>query len=295
MQIKIKPLLLTLAIASMTPLANAESQSAREIMEEMDRVQRTSQSSMVSKSHLSSCKYAIKDKKLACTEKPRVKVMESVNYQYGKDNKDSKGISIVLEPASERGIGMLTYAYDDINKDTESWLYLSALGKVKRLASGNEEDREPVAFFGSEFTTEDMETGKTDEYEYKIIQEGKYKGADVWVIEATPKAARLRKTKYSKLLFWLDKSNYIARKVEAFNKRGERYKRIFSKNIQKIDGVWIARDVTVMNLITQRLSRLKTLDLAMNITINDEFLTQRTLTDKAFREKELRKYRQFIQ
>ena len=29
---------------------------------------------------------------------------------------------------------MLTYQYDDPGRDTESWLYLSALGKVKRMA-----------------------------------------------------------------------------------------------------------------------------------------------------------------
>ena len=268
---------------------------ARAIMEKMDNMQRMASDSALTKSQLSSCKFSVKNKKLACVESPRVKVMESVTIQEGENKKDGKSVSIVLNPASERGIGMLTFSYDDPQKDTESWLYLSAVGKVKRMASGSEEDREPVAFFGSEFTTEDLENGKTDEYDYNILEEGAYKGNQVWVIEAKPKPVRLRKTNYSKMLIWLDKEKFIAHKVETFNKRNERYKRMLFKNIVNINDIWMARDVTIMNLQTRRLSRMKTLEIALGVDVNPEFLTQRTLTDKAFREKNLRELRQFIQ
>ena len=268
---------------------NAE--TAREIMEKMDNTQRLSQDSSLTKSQLSSCKYVIKDKRLTCNEKPRVKLMESVSTFHGETKKDSKSVSIILEPASEQGIGMLTYSYDDIAVDTESWLYLSALGKVKRMASGSEENREPVAFFGSEFTTEDLETGKTDEYEFKLLSEGKYAGSDVWVIEATPKIERLRKTNYSKILFWVDKKNYLAKKMEMYNKRGERLKRTIFRRVENINGFWLARDVTVMNLISKRLSRIQTLEVALDVEVDPEFLTQRTLTDKAFRERNLNQLR----
>ena len=267
---------------------------ARSIMEKVDLRERTVSDAVLSKSRLSSCKYGKKDSSIACVETPRVKIMESVSKQLGENKKDSQSVSILLEPASERGIGMLTYSYDDVTRDTESWLYLSALGKIKRMASGTGEDREPTALFGSEFTTEDMENGKTDEYIYQILQEGPYAGSEVWVIEATPTPARLKKTNYSKVLIWIDKEKFIALKLQTFDKQGNPFKRITFKDIQQLNGLWLARDVTVMNLKTQRLSNMKTSEIALGVEIDDEFLTQRTLTDFAYREKELKKLRQFI-
>lgn len=288
-----------LGIVFLTMLAGtstfAEALTARQIMEKMDQQQRDSSDSVLSKSQLSSCAFAKSAKGIACVDNPRVKVMESVTLQLGKNKKDSKSISILLEPASEKGIGMLTYSYDDESRDTESWLYLSALGKVKRMASGTGEDQEPVSLFGSEFTTEDMESGKTDEYDYKILQEGPYGDNEVWVIEALPKPVRLKKTKYSKVLMWVDKKRFIPLKIQTYDQRGQPYKRSSFRDFEKINGLWISRDVTIMNLQTQRLSRMETSEIAMGVDINEEFLTQRTLTDFAFREKELNQLRKHIQ
>jgi len=268
---------------------------ARDIMEKVDHLQRKTADSTLTKARLSSCKFGKSNRKLVCVEKARVKLMESVSTQHGSEKKDSKSISILLEPASERGIGMLTYSYDDTSKDTESWLYLSALGRVKRMASGTGEDQEPVSLFGSEFTTEDMESGKMDEYDFKILKEGAFGKHQVWVIEARPKAVRLKKTNYSKVLFWIDKKRYISLKVQNYDKREKLLKKIMFKNIEQINGLWIARDTTLINVQTQRLSRMKNLEIAIGIDVDNEFLTQRTLTDFAYRERELEKLRQHIQ
>ena len=274
---------------------SAMADDARAIMEKMDKQQRASSDSTLSKSKLSSCQFAKKGKGITCIDKPRVKVMESVSLQLGESKKDSKGISILLEPASERGIGMLTYSYDDETRDTESWLYLSALGKVKRMASGTGEDQEPVALFGSEFTTEDMENGKTDEYDYKILKAGPYGKNTVWVIEAIPRPERLKKTKYSKVLMWIDQERYVPLKIQSYDKRGKAYKRTTFKRFEKINDLWISRDVTIMNMQTKRLSRMLTSEIAMGVDIHSEFLTQRTLTDFAYRERELTQLRKHIQ
>jgi len=265
----------------------SEQLSARNIMDKVDRQQREAADRVLSKSRLSSCPYVIKNKKIVCTQNPRVRVIESVSRQLGDDKKDSQAISIILQPASEKGVGMLTYSYDDVLKDTESWLYLSALGKVKRMASGTGEDQEPVSLFGSEFTTEDMESGKTDEYDYRIVQEGAYSGVEVWVIEALPRLVRLKKTNYSRILLWIDKARLIALKVQAYDKRGSLHKRTVFKQFEQFNHVWVARDLTVYNLKLKRLSKMKTEQLAMNIDVEEGFLTQRSLTDFAYREKSL--------
>jgi hypothetical protein len=264
--------------------------TGREIMEQVDKVARSSSESSFMIMKLSSCKFA-KRKKVKCAEKPRVKKLESAQIATGKTKLDSKSISIVLEPSSERGIGMLSFAYDEKGKDSESWLYLSALGKVKRLASGSDEDSEPTAFFGSEFTTEDMETGKLDEYNYKIIKETKLGKRPVWIVESTPTAARIRKSRYSKTISWIDKERFLTLKLQSFDKRGKAYKRLSFFKVQKVSGVWLARSIVVMNLQTQRLSQMRIAKIALNIKAKKDFFTQRSLTDFAFREKNLKALR----
>ncbi len=273
------------------PALACASEDARTIMEKVDAQQRAVADGTLTRSQLSSCKFGLKDKAVACVEEPRVKRMESTSRQLGADKKDSQSIAILLEPASERGIGMLTYTYADESKETESWLYLSALGRVKRMVSGAAEDQEPVSLFGSEFSTEDMENGKTDEYRYQILQEGDYDGTQVWVIEGLPNEARLRKSRYSKIYFWIDKARYVPLKVQAYDKRGQLFKRILFRDIQQLDGLWLARDLTLLNVQTSRLSTMRTEAIALHVTLDDDFLTQRTLTDFAYRERELERLR----
>ncbi len=268
---------------------------ARAIIEKMDSQQRLVSGSTFSRSQISTCKYGKKNKKISCIETPRIKLMESVSKQYGKNQKDSKTVSILLQPASERGIGMLSFSYDDSSKDSESWLFLSALGKVKRLASGASDDQEPTAIFGSEFSTEDMESGKTDEYSYKILQQGSYQGHQVWVVESIPSAARLRNIHYSKILVWVDQKRFIPLKIQSYDKRGKLFKRTSFRNIENIKGLWLAREATIMNLKSQRLSNMSTQKIALNVDVSDEFLTQRTLTDFAFRERHLSRLRAQVQ
>lgn len=269
--------------------------TALEIMEKVDRLQRDVADQTLSLSRLSSCDFAVKNRQVVCTEEPRVKVIESLSRQLGEAKKDSQSISIILEPARERGIGMLTYSYDDAGKDTESWLYLSALGKVKRMASGSGEDQEPVSLFGSEFTTEDMENGKTDEYEYRIVQEGEYQDTQVWVIEAKPKPVRLRKTHYSKLILWIDKQRFVPLKIQNYDRNQNLYKRILFQNYEQLSGHWISRDMTVYNMKINRLSRMETEKIALKVPVVDEFLTQRSLTDFAFREQNLASLRPLLE
>ncbi|MDX1453792.1 MAG: outer membrane lipoprotein-sorting protein [Oleiphilaceae bacterium] len=268
-------------------LANADTLDARAIMEKVDAQQRQVAHQTLTLSRLSSCAFARSESGIVCTEEPRVKVLESYSIQEGPALKDSKSIAIVLEPANERGIGMLTYSYDDTAKDTESWLYLSALGKVKRLASGSGEDQEPVSFFGSEFTTEDMENGKTDEYDYRILQSGPYAGSKVWVIEAVPRPVRVPKTRYSKLLLWIDQDRFVPLKMQGYDRRGELWKRMSFAQIEQHNGLWLARQATLFNLEKQRLSTMHTDKITQGVPADSEFLTQRPLVDFAYRERVL--------
>ena len=97
------------------------------------------------------------------------------------------------------------------------------------------------------------------------------------------------------MLYWVDKERYTLLKAQAFDKRGKPFKQMIFKDIEQINGHWIARDVTLINLQSQRLSNMKTEAITMNVKVEDEFLTQRTLTDFAYREKTLEELRKQFQ
>ena len=268
-------------------------QSAKAIMLKYDEVSRDSYSSSIAKTKLSTCKYKIKNNRMQCGERPRVTILENISKDYGKHKRDTRAVAIVLEPISDKGIGVLTYEYYDSDKENDLWMYFSALGKVKRLIS-NSEDSGSGSFFGSEFTAEDMQSRKVEEYTYRIIKEVTYNKREAWVVESIPTAKKAKKTQYSKTLSWIDKERFITLKQEYFNRHGKVFKKRTYKKIERIDNVWVARLVIMNNIDTRRVSHLELSSVAFNIPVSDDFLTQRALTDFAFRERNLAKYRKYF-
>jgi len=267
--------------------------SAREIMEKVDEESRKSTESAFTRMKLTTCKYGKRDGKVKCAEKARVKLVESAQINTGENNKDSKSIAIILEPASEKGIGMLSYSYDDSDRDNETWLYLSALGKVKRISVRNSDDEETesASIFGTEMTTEDQETGKLDDYTYELLDQGTFRGREVVVIESTPKPHRLSKSSYGKTQSWIDTERFISLKVQMFDKYNNPIKKLEVGRVEKINNVWMGRSLTFFNTVSNRLTNMKLEAINFDMDINEDFLTQRALTDQAFREKYLKDLR----
>jgi len=267
--------------------------NAREIMEKQDKERRKSTDSAFTRMKLTTCKYGISGGKVKCAEKARIKLVESAQINTGENNKDTKSIAIILQPSSEKGIGMLSYSYDDSDRDNETWLYLSALGKVKRISVRNSDDEETesASIFGTEMTTEDQETGKLDDYTYEILDQGKFRGREVVVIESTPKPHRLSKSSYGKTRSWIDIERFITLKVQMFDKYNNPIKKLEVGKVEKINDVWMGRSLTFFNTVSSRLTNMKLEAINFDMDIKEDFLTQRALTDQAFREKFLKDLR----
>ena len=263
-----------------------------DIMKLVDDAQRAANDSSFNRMQLSRCKFGVTDGRITCAERPRVKSLESVAKNYGPELMDTKSVTITIEPAAERGVGMLSFAYDETGRDNETWLYLSALGRVKRIASGDsDEETEPASLFGSEFTTEDTETGKLEEYTINLLEETTTAGRDVWKIEMIPNEERARKTRYSRQVHYIDKERYVGLRSEMYDQYGKEVKRLMASREALVNDIWMARSLTMMTLVTNRLSNMAFVEIYTDLDIQDEFLTQRTLTDSAYRETELEKLR----
>jgi len=270
----------------------SHAQDAKNIMQKVtDRNDGTTE---ISRVRLSTCRVVKKGKTYVCADSPRVKVLDMVRKDYGPNEKDHKTVSIIIEPASEKGIGFLQYDYDQVDKDADQWLYLSSLGKVKRIVSGNENEPKTGSFFGTEFSYEDMESIHLDDYSYKILGSETYRKSPCWVIESVPKKKRAQKSNYSKFMDWIDKKRFIALKSILFNRQGKKVKKIYNNNIELIDNILVPRKILVFNMETSRRTYLTYEKIAFNQEVTDVFLTQRTLTDSVFRESTLKKYQTYL-
>lgn len=274
-------------------ISTAMAEDARQIMTRV--LNRDDGTTEVSRIKLSSCRLFEDNGKLICDQEPRVKRMDMVRKDFGPDEKDHRIVTIIIEPSGEKGIGFLQYDYAQKGKDTDQWLYLSALGKVKRIVSGNENEPKTGSFFGTEFSYEDMESIHLDDYTYKILGSEVYDNTDCWVIESIPVPERARKSNYSKSMVWVNKQNDMILKSILFNRQGKKQKKIYYHEIEAINHILVPRKIIVFNMETYRRTILTYEKIALNTPVKDDFLTQRTLTDPSFREINLKQYQQNLQ
>jgi hypothetical protein len=272
-----------MAVLAMPAMSHA--MTATDIMKSSDDMYRKAFTTAVIKVKLSTCRYVVAHGGMNCKESPRVTVLEVGEKKWGADKKDSRAISLVLQPVTDKGIGMLTYEYADSDRENDVLLYLPALEKVRRVVSGGDGNEDGGSFFGTEFFVDDTQLKKVDDYTYTLIGEDVQDGRPVWVVESTPTEKRARKTQYGKSRLWVDKERKLILREDIYNRAGKMYRQRLNKDFALIDNVWIARQQTMNNLSTNRITLIQNLSAAYNKDVPDELMSERSLTDFTFKEK----------
>ena len=174
----------------------------------------------------------------------RIRKMKGFRKDYGADKKN---INFFLSPADVRNVAFLSYEWDDENKEDDNWLYLPAVGKPKRISSGNKKD----SFMGSDFSYADMNGLEINDWEFKFLKENdKVGGFDCWVIEAKPKAAKkkqvIAETGYLKTISWIRKDNMMSVQSKMYVKKGKKIKYFSASDIEQTQGIWTAKKLSMV-------------------------------------------------
>jgi outer membrane lipoprotein-sorting protein len=123
-------------------------------------------------------------------------------------------------------IKLLTHSHT--GQDDDQWLRLTS-GKIKRIASSDK----GKAFVNSHFYYEDLGSRNIDEYNYKLLGEGKALDEDCYKVEATKKEG----TKvYDKLILYVRKSDYFVVRVD-FYRKGIFHKYLENHEIKMVEGI----------------------------------------------------------
>ena len=160
--------------------------------------------------------------------------------------KDVQSILFFLAPPDVEDTGLLTYDYEDPERDDDQWLYLPALKKTKRIATGDKSG----SFMGSDFSYADMTERNLAHYDYTLLKEDVEGGVKVWQVEAIPNTPReIDQTGYTKLIHTVRQDNDVLVGTVAWLQRGGRVKYFEVKKLEQIEGIWVT---TQMEMTTRK-------------------------------------------
>ncbi|MGH8076093.1 MAG: outer membrane lipoprotein-sorting protein [Lysobacter sp.] len=271
-------------------------QDARDIMIKVDDATNHSYSSSVRQMKFSTCRYNVSGGKLSCTEKPRIVIFDSFSKSRrhpGRRDLDFKALDVIIQPISDKNTAMLSWGYAEDDKASDFWVYLPVLSKVKRIVSVADSG-ESGAVFGSEVSAEDADVRKVRDYTYKLLGEDTYRGRAVWKIELTPTDSRRKRSFYGRIVAYVDKERFIVLKEDLYDRSGRHYKQYTVLDVKQIGKVWLATKAAMNNLTKRRITTWEDPNIVLNVDIDEEFLSQRSLTDFAFRERRMQIYRKYL-
>jgi Outer membrane lipoprotein-sorting protein len=284
-------LLAGVLLSTATTVAAAE--DPREIMVKVDDATNHSYTSSVRSIKFSTCRYVVSGGKLSCIEKARNLTFESFSRNrrpQGQRDNDTKSIDVIIEPIGDKGTATLSWVYAEDNKPSDFWVYLPVLSKVKRIASVTD-GSESGAVFGSEVSAEDADIKKVKDYTYKLLGEDTYRNRAVWKIEMTPTASRSKRSYYGRIVAFVDKERFIVLKEDLYDRTGRHYKQFSTLDVKQFGRVWLVMKASMNNLTKRRITVWEQSDIVLNLDIDEEFLSQRSLTDFAYRGRHMQLYR----
>lgn len=172
-------------------------------------------------------------------------------------------------PKEVAGVAYLSFEYDSKKadaKESENWLYMPAMKKVRRISGSSRQDD----FMGSDFTYEDIGDRGLNKDNFTLMGEEKVDGADCWKLDCASKDSS---EKIPRRILWVRKDNYIPQKVQLFDQRGELQRELVCSDIKQVDGFWTVNKMVMTNVQTGHFSTIQMKSLKHNIDLADNLFT----------------------
>ena len=248
---------LTVFTAMAVSLAFAQELTGKEIMQKVDKREKAATDSFTMRMTL-----------INSGGKKRVREVTAYSKDYGSEKKT---VMMFMLPADVKGVGYLSFSYNDASKSDDRWLYMPALKKAKRISGSSSQDY----FMNTDFTYDDISGHKLDDYTYTLLAEETVDGKNCWKIESVP----VQKSMYSKYVSWIDKESLVQVKAE----QGSLLKALTVSGIEKKDGFWTAGKMEMNNLQNKHTTVIETLKHEFNKNIPDAYFRVNSLEEGKIR------------
>ena len=196
----------------------------------------------------------------------RVRELKQFQRDFGSSEKK---IMFFISPQDVRGTSFMNWTYED-NREDSQWIYLPALGKIKRISAENKSDY----FMGSDFTYDDLGERSLEEDTHNLIKSDKINGEECYVVENSPKEEDYM---YSKKITWVSKENWIGLKKEFYDSDGNLLKVLTVKDYQVINGIVTITHSEMKNIQKEHKTILKLTDVHYNTEISEDRFTERSM------------------
>jgi Outer membrane lipoprotein-sorting protein len=183
-----------------------------------------------------------------------------------------------LGPADIRGTGFLVWEH--ALKDDERFLYLPALGRVRRIAGAEAQE----SFVGSDLSYEDIGGRKLTDYTYRMVEataawtDAQGASHPAWRIESLAKDAGAR---YPRVQSLVRKDAFVIVEAQVFNRRGEREKQYTVSRLERPGGIWTVMDATMANEATRTRTTLVVTAARYNTGLTEDAFSRRELEQGA--------------
>jgi len=172
-------------------------------------------------------------------------------------------------PNDIRGTSFLVWEHEE--KDNERFLYLPALGRVRRIASSEKDEN----FAGTDFSYEDISGRKLENYTYQLIEEEViYESIECYLLASYPKEVN---AKFPMIHSWIRKDNFVIIKADYYNKKEEIEKTFHVLKLDKVDGIWTSLELLMENHKMNHKTFSKVTNVVYNQGIQDIRFDKREL------------------
>jgi hypothetical protein len=179
-----------------------------------------------------------------------------------------------FSPNDIKGTALLVWEHP--SADDERFLYLPALGRVRRIAGSEQQE----SFVGSDLSYEDIGGCELSDYTYRFVdaedfwEDGAGGKHPAWRLESR---AVDQQSSYPRTESLVRKDNFVVMSASVFNRRNVREKLYEVRRLEQIDGVWTAMDVVMRNDLQKTRTELIVTQARYNAGLTEAAFSRRAL------------------
>lgn len=177
-------------------------------------------------------------------------------------------------PNDIRNTAFLVWEHPDA--EDERFLYLPALGRVRRIA-GQEKDQ---SFVGSDLSYEDIGGRDIADYTYAFTADNvSWTAPDgtrhpAWLLESRAKDSN---AEFPRSVSFVLKDGFIITAADVFNRRNERVKHFEAKKLERVEAIWTVLDLVMSNERDGTRTELTISSIDYNVGLTEQDFSSRQL------------------
>jgi Outer membrane lipoprotein-sorting protein len=181
-------------------------------------------------------------------------------------------------PNDIKGTGLLVL--ERPGKDDDRYLYLPALGRVRRIAGAERQE----SFAGSDLSYEEIGGRALDDYTYELLDaKASWQGPDgkahpAYRLKSTAKDATVA---YPSVVSLVRADNFVVVQADIFDRRGTRAKQYVVKRLDRPSGVWTVMEAVMSHDVDRTRTELVVTSARYNTGLSPDAVSRRALEQPA--------------